>query len=183
MICEHPECNGNHHSGRKGTVCPAFYQARLKASRDWRREHYTPEPWGTCDICGSRIRSDNSSGLCSGAECRAEYNRRRSRDEHFIRVKALGSARSRARAQGLPFTLTEENLPALPDKCPILGITLVVGGGSNSPSLDRKVGDIGYVPGNVWWISKQANTMKSDADRETLRNFGMWAIRWAREAA
>lgn len=85
-------------------------------------------------------------------------------------------AKSRAKEKGLDFNLTEEDI-TIPTHCPILGIELV----PNSPerkcsiSIDRIDPSIGYVKGNVWIISGQANVMKNNADLETLVKFGKWA--------
>jgi hypothetical protein len=49
--------------------------------------------------------------------------------------------------------------------CPALGIPLEWGGKvyHNSPSLDRIVPSLGYVKGNVAFLSHKANLIKSDA--------------------
>jgi hypothetical protein len=60
---------------------------------------------------------------------------------------------------------------AIPDHCPILGMKLergLDGGLDNSPSLDRIIPALGYVPGNVRVISNRANRIKSDSTPEEL---------------
>lgn len=55
-------------------------------------------------------------------------------------------------------------------KCPIFGIDMEFGGIQNtSPSLDRIHPAIGYVKGNVMWVSGYANTLKSVNTLDTLR--------------
>lgn len=89
------------------------------------------------------------------------------------RTEALSAARARARRSEIPFELTIDDVPEVPDICPILGLKLVPrqgrGGKPNSPSLDRVVSAKGYIPGNIHWISCRANKIKSDATAEELR--------------
>jgi len=77
----------------------------------------------------------------------------------------------RSKAKGLPCTLTPTDIPEIPTHCPILGIELTPGKekpGPNSPSLDRIVPALGYIPGNVQVISLKANVIKNDATVEEL---------------
>ena len=86
----------------------------------------------------------------------------------------LQNARARARATGVPFILIVEDI-RIPSHCPILGLPLAQklgkkGGGPCSPSLDKVIPEIGYVPGNIIVISNRANRIKSDATIEELRD-------------
>lgn len=79
----------------------------------------------------------------------------------------LSNAKGRATRQNIPFTISQDDI-TIPDMCPVLGIPLMwmVGMGrmnDNSPSLDKIVPELGYVPGNVCVISWRANRLKSDA--------------------
>lgn len=76
-------------------------------------------------------------------------------------------AKVRARRQGLPFTLTPEDIH-IPTVCPVLGIPMVRDGVS-TPSIDRLVAERGYVPGNVVIVSSRANRLRNDASVEELR--------------
>lgn len=90
----------------------------------------------------------------------------------------LANSRVRAKKAGLPHTITKSDI-VVPEFCPILGMRLVVNVGvlgADSPSLDKIVPALGYVPGNVWVISHLANSMKNAATPEQLRAFGAWAI-------
>lgn len=81
------------------------------------------------------------------------------------------NARNRAKAAGIEFSLTMEDI-VVPVACPVLGLPLVVGTGharANSPSLDRVDPAKGYVPGNVRVVSHKANTIKSNATAAELR--------------
>lgn len=76
-------------------------------------------------------------------------------------------------------TLTIEDI-VLPDVCPLLGIPLQFGTGvalPNSPSVDCIDPTKGYVKGNVWIISKLANSMKSCASKAELRTFCVNALK------
>jgi hypothetical protein len=80
-------------------------------------------------------------------------------------------ARIRAKKKRVPFELTVENV-TIPTHCPILGIPLSINSGKsgpNSPTLDRIIPQLGYVPGNVIVMSHRANTIKSDASVEEIR--------------
>ncbi|ATS93370.1 endonuclease [Ralstonia phage DU_RP_I] len=83
----------------------------------------------------------------------------------------------RARKQGVPFSLTKENLQPIPEVCPVLGIPLrrTLGfADDNSPSLDRLIPELGYVPGNVEWMSCRANRIKNDSTYEELERVTAW---------
>jgi len=92
------------------------------------------------------------------------------------RQKLLFGARNRAKQMGFMFNISVEDI-VIPDHCPILGIKLeaAVGKGSFAgainefaPSIDRIVGDKGYVKGNICVISKRANLLKKHATLEEL---------------
>jgi hypothetical protein len=72
------------------------------------------------------------------------------------------SAKNRSKEAGLAFDIKLEDIK-IPTHCPLLDFPLVVGGGYNSPSLDRKDSTKGYTRENIWVISWRANDMKSDA--------------------
>lgn len=96
----------------------------------------------------------------------------RARDWHRNNpVKSLlPTIKSRAKKQGVPFDLTEEDI-LIPDMCPVLGIPLSKRGGKrtdNTPSVDRIVPSLGYVKGNIKIISWRANRLKCDATLEEL---------------
>lgn len=87
--------------------------------------------------------------------------------------RMLMAAKQRAKNQGLEFNLTIDDI-AVPDKCPLLEVPFVAGEKGNyeyTPSLDRIDPTKGYIKGNVWVITKRANTMKNNATREELLKF------------
>jgi len=80
----------------------------------------------------------------------------------------LRGAKRRALDQGLPFDLTEGDIH-IPDSCPILGIALRKNtgtAGSDSPTLDKVVPELGYVKNNVRVISRKANVLKGDLTKD-----------------
>lgn len=86
--------------------------------------------------------------------------------------KMLRAARIRAKAKGIPFTISKKDL-SCPSHCPVLGIKLEIGGGrdqvDNSPSIDRFDNSKGYTPDNIRIISYRANRLKSDAELQELK--------------
>jgi hypothetical protein len=105
---------------------------------------------------------------------------RRWREGPGRKNRLLRSARDRALAKGIPFSLTEEDFE-IPEFCPVLGIKLATGTGRgpapHSPTLDRIDLLLGYVPGNVQVISSRANAMKNDATPDELRKFAAWVLK------
>ena len=90
--------------------------------------------------------------------------------------KILAKARENAKKKGIEFNIDLEDI-IIPEYCPYLKIPLThdLGKGqikSNS-SIDRIDPAKGYIKGNVQIISRQANTMKSDATPEQLRTFAL----------
>lgn len=92
----------------------------------------------------------------------------------------LHSAKTRAKNKNLPFSLTISDI-VIPDVCPVLGIKLerAVGKGNHmyndaSPTLDRIVPELGYVPENVAVISWRANKLKGDGSLDELEKIVSW---------
>lgn len=119
------------------------------------------------------------------------YSRRRAEDAEYSRQMQQKwrdknpkrymwtRARSRARAEGIPFSITEDDF-SIPEYCPVfthLKLEFSSGCGSrpdNIPTLDKIIPALGYVPGNVAVISMRANRLKSDATAEELRAILDW---------
>lgn len=81
-------------------------------------------------------------------------------------------AEKRAKERCLPFNLTVNDI-LIHEFCPVLGIPMAVGRENRwmkntSPTLDRIIGELGYVKGNVRVISWRANKIKNDATLEEL---------------
>lgn len=94
-----------------------------------------------------------------------ESNQRRS-EARFKNWPAaiVRSCGIRAQKTGVPFALKAFDV-IIPDRCPVLGIPLILTRGKvtpNSPSIDRLIPELGYVPSNIRVISWRANKIKSD---------------------
>lgn len=73
---------------------------------------------------------------------------------------------------GIPFDLTEKYLKSIwTETCPIYGVPFVRHDKKhpNCPALDRLDPNLGYVKGNVVYISSRANRIKYDASTEELK--------------
>ena len=84
--------------------------------------------------------------------------------------------RASCKRKQFPFNIEYSDLE-WSDVYPILGFDLNYFNDrplSNSPSIDRKDNTQGYVKGNVWIISRQANAMKSSATKDELIKFASW---------
>ncbi|HYT46019.1 MAG TPA: hypothetical protein VEP90_27065 [Methylomirabilota bacterium] len=82
----------------------------------------------------------------------------------------LNKARQRAKEKNLEFSITINDFD-IPDVCPVLGITLIIGNekqSNNSPTLDRFDNSKGYIPGNIKVISWRANDIKRNSTIEEL---------------
>ena len=127
---------------------------------------------------------DRYCRLCAAA--RSTYYRDRYMDEDAIRFKLqimASQARTRAKRDSLPYAINADYLIehfSDVSHCEMLGTELdwrVEGvPRPNSPSLDKIIPELGYVPGNVRVISHQANFMKNDASPALLRRFGEWIM-------
>src|SRR5271168_3921976 len=94
------------------------------------------------------------------------------------RIRLLAGARLRANRDGLPYSMKLDDL-VMPTHCPALGIPLVIRFGhkgpcASSPTLDRVIPSLGYVPGNVYVISHRANSIKSNATSDEIERVLNW---------
>ena len=94
-------------------------------------------------------------------------------------VRALHGARARAKEKELPINIDIEYLRDIwpeDDKCPALDIEFRQGNNGisldSSPSLDRINNKLGYIKGNVQWISKLANQIMSSATPDQVIQVG-----------
>lgn len=88
---------------------------------------------------------------------------------------ALKNASIRAEAQQVPFDITRDYLLSIfpeDNRCPVTGVVLKWGrvdGQENSPSLDKIIPELGYVEGNLIWVSNFVNRIKSNASVSMLK--------------
>lgn len=90
-------------------------------------------------------------------------------------------AKTRAIKYNLEFNIEESDI-VIPEMCPLLNIPIILGDKDNyeqSPSLDRIDNNKGYIKGNIWIISKKANSMKNSANPEELNVFIQNIIRYS----
>ncbi len=84
----------------------------------------------------------------------------------------------RARAKGVPFQMTPEDIiAAWPSDglCPILGVPLNISSDEFlNPSVDRLIPDKGYVTGNIAVIATRANTIKNSGSVEEHQRIVDW---------
>ena len=99
-----------------------------------------------------------------------------------VTTTILANAKRRAKALNLPFTITKEDL-IIPDICPILEIPILIGKQNygNSPSLDKKIPELGYVKGNIRIISMKANVMKNNATLQELTKFSENILKYMKD--
>ena len=77
-------------------------------------------------------------------------------------------AKLRSTTQEVPFNITEHDFE-IPEYCPVLDIELNPSSGratDSSPSLDRIIPELGYVPKNIRVVSWRANRIKADGTAE-----------------
>ena len=86
--------------------------------------------------------------------------------------KRFHARKNHAKKNNIPFDLTIEHLISIaPDVCPILNIPLSwcvqsKKATDNSPTIDRINPKLGYIEGNVAWMSNRANRIKNDGTAE-----------------
>lgn len=95
----------------------------------------------------------------------------------------LGNARARAKRDNVPFDLVLEDLVAIaPDECPIFHTKFVWGSSllgkgktrPDSPTLDRILPELGYVKGNVAFLSYRANRIKDNGTMQEHYDIADW---------
>jgi len=100
-----------------------------------------------------------------------------------IAVTACKASKRRSKIKNLPFNLTSNYLESIYPKnsvCPILGYTMKVSNinlGKLSPTLDRIDPRLGYVKGNVEFVTNIANLMMTSATGRDIKRFVKWATK------
>ena len=116
----------------------------------------------------------------------SEKNKQKIRDfrntkEGYLRT-GLYKFKSRCKKNGIPFNLTYEFLESIStERCPVFGTQFIwraqgTGRGpkENTPSLDRIIPELGYVQGNVAFISTLANLIKQNVTEKELYAVADW---------
>ena len=91
----------------------------------------------------------------------------------------LSSAKQRSIKQNVSFDLTLDYLESITtDECPVFKTPFVWGQSNGKhpyrPSLDKVIPELGYVQGNVVFISLKANTIKQDITEKELYAVADW---------
>ena len=141
-----------------------------------------------CQSCGVTyclsmfpVRNDRSGRLrpyckvCSNNAQRARYASHKKQSPFKLRASR---AKVRAKACGVPYDLTPEYLESIwTGSCPVLGIALQWSTdrlSEDAAELDRLVPELGYVIGNVSFISRKMNRLKNNASLEELLLLCAW---------
>ena len=99
-------------------------------------------------------------------------------------------ARDRAKEKGVPFSITLEYLRSIAtDSCPIFHTPFSWGSSGlgrgkfkdNGPQLDRIIPELGYIIGNVAFISHRANRIKDNGTMQEHYDIADWI--WDRTVA
>lgn len=132
----------------------------------------------------ARLKADGDEKYLEILEkARAQASRRRDAGyRKRWKPNLLHGARKHARVLGLPFTITMAEI-YWPSHCPVLGLKLYYPDRcgdpnrkyANAPSLDRWNNSKGYIPGNVYVISRRANQIKSNCTADELRKVADYA--------
>lgn len=112
----------------------------------------------------------NFLGLDAHFEHRTYLN-----DEDRIRGYIIRNIKGNAKRRDIEFNITYKDF-TLPEYCPLLNLRLKYRGedgfnDNDRATLDRIDNTKGYIPGNVWILSRLANTMKNEATNEQLHLF------------
>jgi hypothetical protein len=108
------------------------------------------------------------------------YKQRSTKAGHISQI--VSARKCRAKQNNIPFTVSLDYLISIAtDTCPVfetpLSWTKSTGFNTtkdNFPSLDRIKPDLGYIEGNVVWVSYLANKMKQNANPQQLHKFANW---------
>ena len=107
----------------------------------------------------------------------------RKTDKELHIANFLGSAKRRAKRDNVPFSITGEYLLSIAtNECPVFhtpfewGISGLGQGHAkpNGPTLDRIEPHLGYVEGNVAFISYRANRLKDDGTMQEHYDIADW---------
>lgn len=83
--------------------------------------------------------------------------------------------RHQSRRRGIEFALEKDDIPPIPDRCPLLLVPFGEHKTEYAPTIDRIDSSRGYVPGNVHFVSHRGNTLKNCATLEEMVLLGKWA--------
>lgn len=152
---------------------PEFYARTLVQHK---RKRDTPE-------AKEKARKFREGWYAKNKDRKLEKNREWQRQNpiRYWAVIAARSAKLRAVSKSLPFSITVDDIvSAYPTDglCPVFRTAMTPANGyvhrQSSPSLDRIIPALGYVPNNIAVISVRANQTKNDATVEELTSLTKW---------
>lgn len=152
-----------HTNGRKGYYRPECKECTRKRARERRKEN--PEKYRAKEREAYYRNHEKSIKDLS-----KRYYKRKSEDyfAYYIYNK-----KGYCRKNNIVWELDKEYLASIwADTCPVFGVPLVKRTeefSDNTAELDRIVPSLGYTKGNVRWISRRANRLKSDATIDELK--------------
>lgn len=118
-----------------------------------------------CKVCASDI-----------AKARYKYHR-----ESSPFVHKCTRARSRSSSLGIPFNLTPEYLESIwTGVCPVFKHPISLTGDRKNEftaELDRFIPELGYVKGNVHFLSRRANRLKNNVSSKELQQLLEWMLK------
>jgi len=109
-----------------------------------------------------------------------EYHKTYTKTKRGHVNRYLVRAKKRALEKGISFDLDLDYLYSIAtDACPVFGVEFSWGRQQGArhrytPSLDRVIPELGYIKGNVVFISMWANTIKLDATEKEIYAVGDW---------
>lgn len=116
---------------------------------------------------------------CRNNIVRARYEAHRREQPFKLRCSR---AKNRAAALKVPFDLTPEYLQSIwTGECPVLKCKIhwtTDRKNELAAELDRHIPALGYVKGNVTFLSRKANRLKNNSSVEELTNLLEWMKKW-----
>jgi hypothetical protein len=178
------KCHGAFQNTPEKLTCPVckkeldyYYFGVAPASPTGRRwccyQCYSNKPNDISDL-SYRRRFDSKFKEDLNAKKRQEF---KDNTEYYIWERT----KLRAKKYGYEFNLDISDIK-IPKLCPILEVEIIKGDKDNyeySPSIDRIDNSKGYIKGNIWIISKKANSMKNSATPQELNTFCKNIIRYS----
>lgn len=138
------------------------------------RERYAADPERFKAAARASRAARRARGVDVAGEDSERYWEKKKRDPIGYTLARLRRA---AKAKGVPFDLERDDV-FIPSHCPILGIPLrAIGTGHGTEDTvhaDRLIPEIGYVRGNVAFISCRANRLKNDGSAEEHERIAAW---------
>lgn len=166
-----PEHSGQHLSRtamdlRNGT---RLSYGKQRAATEWWDAH--AKLGRTCNECGIRIKDSNKYAYCGD---HTHMARAYDKIDYVLR-----NTKSRSSKQGIPFDLTRDTVPAVPDLCECCSVPLDDATPRNRPTLDKVIPHNGYVVGNVAWLCWTCNRRKDNSSVEQLRSLVAYIERFS----